>query len=122
MIIMNLSTSMAFIASVTLFARPSVATSPRPEELAEARHWAAARFEANPAAPESRLFSTTPPFSFVYGGRPSIEWLKDARLTRGTRNLEPARSNAGGTDRPPKEHTLTWTGSGAGLQVRCVAI
>jgi alpha-galactosidase len=56
--------------------------------------------------------STEPPFSFVYGGKPSAELLPAWKLERSSRQLDEART----------ERTLAWTAPQTGLQVRCVAI
>jgi alpha-galactosidase len=69
-----------------------------------------------------RLFSTDPPFSFVYEGRPSAEWLKDWPLTRSSRKVEPGQSGSHVRGQPPVAHTLTWTDPRTGLEVRCVAV
>ena len=53
-----------------------------------------------------------PPFSFVYGGTPSSEFLGAWTQTRGSRPLDDSRT----------EHTLTWTDPKTGLLVRCVAV
>ncbi|MHB0961021.1 MAG: NPCBM/NEW2 domain-containing protein [Pirellulaceae bacterium] len=53
-----------------------------------------------------------PPFSFVFGGRPSAELLSGWPCTRQTRQLSAERT----------EHTLTYTDPESGLAVRCVAV
>jgi len=57
-------------------------------------------------------YTTEPPFSFIYGGRPSAELLKSWELKRSERKLDGQRT----------EHTLTYTDPKTGLEVRCVAI
>jgi len=57
-------------------------------------------------------YTTDPPFSFTYGGKPSAELLAGWKLDR----------NARGLDRGRTEHTLTWTDPETGLVVRCVAV
>ncbi len=103
-----------------------------PAELAEARRWAAARFEgvlpaaATQSAAEAQknapggppgqlvdtLYSTEAPFSFVYGGKASADLLKDWKCERTSRKLDKHR----------KERTSVWTEPATGLQVRCVGI
>jgi alpha-galactosidase len=56
--------------------------------------------------------SFEPPFSFVYGGRPSVELLGAWRTGRQTQMLDDARTR----------HVLTWTDPGSGLEVRCAAV
>ena len=58
------------------------------------------------------LCSAEPPFSFVYGGAPSPEFLPKWKIERSSRALDPHRT----------ERTLTWTDAGTGLQVRCTAV
>jgi len=53
-----------------------------------------------------------PPFSFVYGGRPSSDLLKTWQNSRNTRKLDTQRT----------EHTLVYTDPTTGLQVRCVFV
>ncbi len=60
-----------------------------------------------PAVPDME-----PPFSFVYGGRPSAELLSSWRLARGQRKLDEHRT----------ERTLTYSDPATGLVVRCVAV
>jgi alpha-galactosidase len=55
---------------------------------------------------------TEPPFSFVYGGRPSAELLPTWRLQRGERQLDEDRT----------ERTLAYSDPATGLIVRCVAV
>ncbi len=57
-------------------------------------------------------YTTEPPISFVYGGRPSSELLKQWAVNRETRRLDERRSS----------HTLTWADPKSGLVVRCVGI
>jgi alpha-galactosidase len=56
--------------------------------------------------------TTEPPFSFVYGGKPSAELLKDWQFTRVAEKLDDARTR----------YTLTWTDPKTRLEVRCVGI
>jgi len=53
-----------------------------------------------------------PPFSFVYGGKPSSDLLKTWQLSRDVRQLDSQRTR----------HTLTYADPATGLQVRCVLV
>ncbi|MEK7685278.1 MAG: alpha-galactosidase [Verrucomicrobiota bacterium] len=93
------------------------AVSVTPDELAESRRWAAAKFEALPHQPLAEetgrtLFAAEPPFSFVYGGQPSAEWLKNRERKHTAEKLDDRRTR----------HTLAWTDPRTGLELRCVAI
>lgn len=55
---------------------------------------------------------TSPPFSFVYGGTPSSDLLKDWSIAQNTRRLDADRT----------EHTLAYTDAATGLHVRCVLV
>jgi alpha-galactosidase len=57
-------------------------------------------------------YSTQPPFSFKYGGRPSTEFLGQWKLEREVRKLDEQR----------EQHTLTWTDPQSGLRVRSVGV
>ncbi len=59
-----------------------------------------------------KLSPAEPPFSFLYDGKPSNELLKNWLVKRNTQNLDPQRT----------EHTLAYTDSASGLQIRCVLI
>ena len=86
-----------------------------PDEMAQARRWAAAKFAGaqQATAREAGLVdSAEPPFSFTYAGRPSGELLGAWQVERATRRLDDRRS----------EHTATYTDPETGLVVRCVAI
>ncbi len=63
-------------------------------------------------AGEPRPPSTEPPFSFVYGSRPSSELLKNWKRTNSVNKLDKKRT----------EHLRTWTDSKTGLEVRCRAV
>ena len=65
-----------------------------------------------PISPLNRSYSTTPPFAFTYGGKPSREFLKTWQLQRSSRKLDAQRT----------EYDLTYTDSKTGLVVRCVAV
>ncbi|MGA2659942.1 MAG: alpha-galactosidase [Verrucomicrobiota bacterium] len=75
--------------------------------MSESHHWVAAEFET-PAGGET----PAPPFSFIYGGRPFLELLRDWTCERGAKRLDDQRT----------ERTLTYTDPKTGLEVRCVAI
>src|ERR1035438_10327277 len=106
----------AALACTPLYGRTSVS----PAEMAEARRWAAAKFDgvqavaANlPMREGERLpYSTEPPFSFSYGGQGSEELLKAWPCQRTTRKLDDQRT----------ERTSVWTDPKTGLQVRCAGI
>jgi alpha-galactosidase len=57
-------------------------------------------------------FTTEPPFSFVYGGRPSSTLLAGWKLERSARELDPRRT----------ERTLRYSDPATALEVRCVAV
>ena len=57
-------------------------------------------------------YTTDPPFSFTYGGRPSAELLKTWDLKRDERRIDDDRT----------ERTLTYTDAKTGLVLRAVAI
>ncbi len=57
-------------------------------------------------------YTTEPPFSFTYGGKPSDELFKKWELQRSERKLDEQRT----------EITLTYTDAATGLVVRCVAL
>ncbi len=57
-------------------------------------------------------YTTEPPFSFTYGGRPFAEQVKTWDSKRSVRKLDDQRS----------EHTLVYIDDKTGLVVRCVAI
>jgi len=77
-----------------------------PAEMSEARAWAAAHFEL--AEGKTAAF----PFSFIYGGRPSAELLKNWIFERGSKKLDEQRTG----------HTLTWTDPETRLIVRCFGV
>ncbi len=61
---------------------------------------------------EPQTVTADPPFSFVYGDRPSAELLKGWPCTREARKLDAART----------AHTIVWSDPATRLQVRCEAI
>jgi alpha-galactosidase len=90
--------------------------APTPEEMYLARRWVAAKFEAPakdlPVVGQDAAATTDPPFSFVYGGRPSAELLKTWTTERASRELDARRT----------EHTITYRDLATGLAIRCVAV
>jgi alpha-galactosidase len=62
--------------------------------------------------PPGQTYSVEPPFSFVYGGRPSAELLKEWPVERLTRHLDDQRT----------EYTSVYTDPATHLEVRCVAV
>jgi len=107
---MRSGAALSVIAIIGLCIGSAQALPPTAEETAEARRWVAARFEEiEPGTPAS--WDQKPPFSFVYDGRPSSEFLGGWKLDRIHRKLDEART----------EHQLTYSESRTGLVVRCVA-
>ncbi len=91
------------------------AVSPTSEEMAQARRWVAARFEAGdrrPPAAGRLALDAAPFFSFTYDGRPSAEVLKTWKVGREDRRLDGQRI----------QHTLTYTDAKTGLVLRCVGV
>jgi len=72
-----------------------------PEEMKVAKAWAAARLQG-----------AHPPFSFVYGGRPSADFIGTWHCTQTSTALDDRRT----------QRVMTYTDSGTGLVVRCVAV
>ena len=94
------------------------AASPSPAEMALARWWVAARFEGNanvmgqdgPRGAKSPSFG--PPFSFVYQGKPSADFLGNWRTERVSKKLSDGRT----------ARTTTYSDPATGLEVRCDAV
>ena len=84
-----------------------LAVTVAPAEMGVAGQWVATHFEVVTEGKASAV-----PFSFLFGGRPSADLLKEWKFERGTKDLDERRT----------EHTLTWNDPGTGLSVRCVAI
>ena len=104
----------AILASLA-WTQPAQAVKPDADEIAHARAWTAAKFEAIPAATQSPLGTGDkgqPFFSFTYGGKSSIDLLKTWKLQRASRQLDLQRT----------EHVLTYTDPTTGLVLRCVGI
>lgn len=55
---------------------------------------------------------TEPPFSFVYGGKPSGDLIASCQVRRDARRLDAQRTR----------HTLTYSDPATGLQIRCVLL
>jgi alpha-galactosidase len=83
------------------------AVSPTTGEMAEARRWAAARFDTTPEMKAPKLF-----FSFTYDNKPSAELLATWELKRASRKLNDRHT----------ERTLTYTDPRTGLVLRCVGV
>ena len=81
----------------TLTVKPTVA------DMAESKKWLMENFVEQ---------ASVPPFSFMYGGHPSDDLLKRWKTERTSKELDESRA----------QHTLKYTDSKTGLEVRCVAI
>jgi alpha-galactosidase len=57
-------------------------------------------------------YTTDPPFSFVYDGKPSAEFLSSWKVERQSINIDNNR----------EEHKVIYTDPNTGLEIRCVAI
>ena len=95
------------ICSIPLLTRASLDPSPSAAELAEARRWTVSKLGF-----AGQEFSKKPPFSFVYGGKPSSELLPQWKVERSIRELDPQRV----------QRTIVYQDKNTGLQVRCVAV
>jgi alpha-galactosidase len=93
--------AIAAVVSI-LSARSGWAVAPIPDEMAEARRWAAARLET----------AAEPFFSFTYDGAPSAKLLGGWKIERSTRRLDDQRT----------ERTLLYADPKTGLTVRCTGI
>ncbi len=113
------------VGALALAARPLRAADtvkPTADEMAEARRFVAAKFLAPQATmpqkpgliagAEGGLFSTDPPFSFTYNGKPSSEFLPTWKVDRKSKKL----------DRHRTAHTVTYSDPAGGLSVRCEAV
>jgi len=80
--------------------------APTASELAEARSWRSLRFGEPEATAGTSSTNASFPFSFVYGGRKSSEFLGA---------WAPKRSRSSSS-----EHTITWVDPATRLEVRCV--
>lgn len=61
---------------------------------------------------QKQPYTIEPPFSFVYNGQSSRQFLSDWKLDRTSRKVDDLRT----------AYTLTYTDPGTGLQVRCEAV
>ena len=61
---------------------------------------------------DRKPYSAQPPFSFIYGGRASSEFLAQWKLERETQKLDDQR----------EQRTLTWSDTQSGVSVRCVGV
>ncbi len=62
--------------------------------------------------PKPAMYSADPPFSFVFGGKPSAEFLKQWDRKQTSRKLDERRV----------EHTVVFSDAKTGLTARCVAV
>ena len=90
----------AWICAVGL---PVHAYAQSAEEMSMVRGWAEANLGPKAAAP---------PFSFMYGGEPSVALLKGWKTQRSSKQLERGRT----------QQITTYTDPKTGLDVRCVAV
>ena len=93
------------LGSLLLGVTVASAVTVTPQEMSDARAWVAGQFEDGGK-------TSAPPFSFVYGGRPSAEFLKDWKCERASKKIDDQRT----------ERTLTYTDPQTALELRCVAI
>lgn len=84
-------------------ARSLCAAEPSAGEMATAKRWTAQHLEPK---------GTVPPFSFVYDGKASADFLKTWTATSDTRKLDKHRLR----------RVLTYTDAKTGLVLRCVAV
>jgi hypothetical protein len=97
----------AAAAALLLVASAGGAVKPTSAEIARAHDWTVARFGDAREAPTADT-----PFSFVYGGRPSPEFVKTWKLERRSGKLDGGKT----------ERVLTYTDPGSGLVVTCRAV
>lgn len=71
---------------------------------------------------ERKFFAVRPPFSFVYGGRPSAELLAEWPAKTTSRTVTADAPEAHPRGRQLTEHTRIWTDPKTGLEMRCVGI
>ena len=105
---------MKILNIMTIFSQLSYAMDTTSEEMDAARQWAVAKFETTPMPPfikrEAQI--PEPPFSFIYGGQASGEFLKTWDLERTEEKIDEYRT----------QQTLTYTDAKTGLEVRCVVV
>lgn len=110
---------MCGVLMMAVVANLSFGAAPAPEELAEAWAWTSAKFgdtaNARPApGPGAKSYSQDLPFSFVYGGVSSREFLG-----RWTHESTPAKR---ASDPVRSEASHVWKDSETGLEVRCTCV
>ena len=107
--------------AVRLVTPLAMGVAPTPDELSEAHHWAAAKFQGRQETPKPQPglskgqpapYAPGVPFAFIYDGRPSADLLTEWPLERSSRDRGQSQT----------ERILTWADPKTGLQVRCVAI
>jgi alpha-galactosidase len=114
---MNTRMSLGVAACVYLLLQSSaIAVSPNAAEMAEARRWAASKFEGvqdaqSPTAGQC-VFGVEPCFSFAYDGKPSAELLKTWKCERASTKLDDKRT----------QRTIIYSDPTTKLEVRCEAI
>jgi alpha-galactosidase len=94
-------------STIWLSSQFAMAVSPSPDEMAEARRWAAAHFESPAAGQPAQPF-----FAFTYDGKAAAELLKTSERKQTEKKLDPQRT----------QRTLLWTDPKTGLEVRCTAV
>jgi alpha-galactosidase len=102
--LMRFSTNIIGLCIVFLAATSWATPTPTPEETAEKNAWV----QKHLSAPEM----AEPPFSFVFGGKPSAELLKTWTKKLETKKLDEVRT----------QYVLGWSDPKTGLEVRCVAV
>lgn len=95
------------VALLLLGSLPTGAVKATSTELGHARKWSAARFGSSRRSP-----TAAPPFSFIYGGRPSAELLPKWQIKGRSRRLDGLRT----------ERVVTYTDPATGLVLTCRAI
>ena len=85
---------MKILNIMTIFSQLSYAMDTTSEEMDAARQWAVAKFETTPMPPfikrEAQI--PEPPFSFIYGGQASGEFLKTWDLERTEEKIDEYRT------------------------------
>jgi len=111
-----ISSAYTIVLIMSLGAMPLAAAStlkPTPDEMAEARRFVAVKFDPPlPTTSQESLFLADPPFSFVYNGKPSSEFLGTWKVDRKTKKIDEHRTG----------RTITYTDPAGRLSVRCEAI
>ena len=94
------------LAVLAVMATPALGVTPSRDEMKTAGQWVAEHFKPATDA------SAKPPFSFVYGGRPSHEFLSGWTFRQARRKLDAHRTQT----------TQTYSDPKTGLQLRCVMV